>query len=483
MFRGRFTHPDLDVLDSPLVSATPFTCTTGIPGSALAERIFNDPESWEDTDGEEGDYPEDIDADSLAWLTEEIEKIKAHSAGLEPHPSFAHASSDTKGATLMPPVSAVPQNVRESIRTGLKRRLTRKKSVRPISLAALFQPSDEDFSSDIQKQLSKILESGGIPHHIRPHPLSSALSPPSTSGSLTSNASSLDSPLQIQTASTVAHSNGGESPSPVAIYSASATLSFLEWYGIYPDSPRLDPSRQKSMRQKSVRQKGPALQVPSPKYPVRPSSLLSPTMTPTEALMPPPPKRGASVPPPESIQSGQATDLRPPTPPGLSRTPSPFHANEGAQASSAAHARSDSISRHRQLAHELLAHGSRSSSTSRERSAEASLAFPSTAPPPYTKTPSPQPPPSRSSSRTTNNSIVTSTTPFAAFPPSLQNRQRPLVRTLVQARHLNPNSKHDLPRLLRDVLLQRFLLLPRLWWSVPQRLPRTATPRRLRRSA
>ena len=41
-----FNFPDLDILDTPLMSSTPFTPFTGVPGSAIAENIFNDPDSW-----------------------------------------------------------------------------------------------------------------------------------------------------------------------------------------------------------------------------------------------------------------------------------------------------------------------------------------------------------------------------------------------------------------------------------------------------
>ncbi|KDR72793.1 hypothetical protein GALMADRAFT_212821 [Galerina marginata CBS 339.88] len=273
MLSQRFNYPDLDVLESPMISPAPNSFRFSVPGSALAERIFNDPESWEDTDADDSDIPDDIDGvDPLEWLTEEIEKFRA---GIDTDVAHSDSSSESpstptdKAANLVTtptsaatPTSALPQ------RAGAIKRVKRGSSrVRPISLAALFN-SNEDFSHEIQQQLSKILESGGIPHHIRP-PHSSALSPPSTSGT----SSTLDTPLHLQT-SILGTSSGEISPSPVNIYSASATLSFLEWYGIYPDSPRLDVSRRLT---KSARLRTPLLQVqvPSPRHPVQPSPLLS----------------------------------------------------------------------------------------------------------------------------------------------------------------------------------------------------------------
>jgi hypothetical protein len=79
MVRTEFNYPDLDILDSPLMS--PFTSSlNGIPGSAIAETIFNDPDSWEEKEDADVDADEDTDADMepLAWLVEEIEKFKAN---------------------------------------------------------------------------------------------------------------------------------------------------------------------------------------------------------------------------------------------------------------------------------------------------------------------------------------------------------------------------------------------------------------------
>ncbi|KAF8966783.1 hypothetical protein BDZ97DRAFT_1756374 [Flammula alnicola] len=376
MLRGTFNYPDLDVLDSPLMSPTPLTgFLSGVPGSALAERIFNDPESWGDDDDDYGDFPEDVDGEQLAWLAEELEKVRGgKSAGVE---AFDVQTPTEKGGMKLiatPPVSGVPPFIRRDAGAGWKG-IGNRRSVRPISLAALFEHSDEDFSGEIQQQLSKILESGGIPHHIRPYPHSSALSPPSTSGT----SSSLDSPLQIQTASLVATSgsSGEISPSPVTIYSASATLSFLEWYGIYPDSPRLDLNGRRSIMlhpPKSARQKTPMLQVPSPRHAARRSSVLD---TP---VIPPSMKRASSVPPPgldipADVSSSSSDSRATTTPPVRTRSPEPMQPRRQptppTQQQQPTHSRSES--------------GSSISERGRP--------WHTSAPPPYTQTQTQTPPP------------------------------------------------------------------------------------------
>ncbi|KAF8152275.1 hypothetical protein B0H34DRAFT_724540 [Crassisporium funariophilum] len=413
LLRGTFNYPDLDVLDSPLISPNPLSSMSGIPGSAIAEKIFNDPDSWEETDGGDGDYPEDVDGpDPLAWLVEEIERFKAQSAGVESNGAFDRDAQDKNKASLIAtPASAVPQSIRDSLRRDVGagwKGIGRRTSVRPISLAALFERSGEgDFSNEIQTQLSKILDSGGIPHHIRPLP-SAALSPPST----TASNSTIDSPLQIQTASTSA-SSGENSPSPVAIYSASATLSFLEWYGIYPDSPRLDLNGRRSIlqHQKSIRPKTPLLQVPSPRHAMRPSSLLSPPVS-TETFTLPPPKRNSSVPPPgldppAPAPAQEVAKLRPASPPGLTRSPSPYLDRTQPQQSGArdqTHSRTDS------------------------RSSDRSLDVPSAAPPPYSRTPSPPGSRSRTGTPVRGTTVAdasSSTTPIRrlpSIPPELNFR-------------------------------------------------------------
>jgi len=206
MVREKFDYLDLDVLDSPLMSSTPFTFLNGVPGSAIAENIFNDPHSWED----DGDV-EDRALDPLAWLAEGIEKFKTNSADV--YGAFDLAITDKRKSGLFPPAA----DGRMELGSGLKG-IKRASKIRPISIPYLFEPAHDE---NIQDQLSKILDASGIPHHIRP--LSSSLSPPSA-----------HYPSKINTPTVAGSTVDG--PSPVVAHSSSITMSFLEWYGIYPEA-------------------------------------------------------------------------------------------------------------------------------------------------------------------------------------------------------------------------------------------------------
>ena len=195
-----FNYPDLDILDSPLMS--PFTSLNGVPASAIAENIFNDPDSWEEND----DADADADMGPLAWLVEEIEKFKANSADL--YGAFDSAVDNKENLGLTPRTGEM------QLRTGLKG-IDRTSKIRPISIPCFFEPAQDE---DIQDRLSKILDASGIPHYVRP--LSSDLTPPSTS-------KTTYYPSKINT-SAVAGSNV-DGPSPVDVHSSSITMSFLEW--------------------------------------------------------------------------------------------------------------------------------------------------------------------------------------------------------------------------------------------------------------
>jgi hypothetical protein len=307
MFRGRISFPaDLEVmLESPLASAAPFSALGGFPGSAIAERIFNDPDSWEDTDGDDGDYPEDVEDDTLAWLTEEIEKIRIQSASAGVNGAFPVPlleKRDSKDSSLLPAPEIGEDN-------GDWKGIARRGSVRPISLAGLFEQPNDDFSADIQQHLSKILESGGIKHHIGPRPLSASIQTPSTGASSSTVASP---PITPAIPSGIL---GGASPA----LPTSSTLSFLEYYGIYPESPLLDGRKVSILRKKSMRQKNSALRVPAPHPSTRPPSLtLAPPAPATTAS-----RRFSPISPPglERPSSFGASPLRPSTPPRRSNSP------------------------------------------------------------------------------------------------------------------------------------------------------------------
>ena len=269
MVKAEFNYPDLDILDSPLLSSTPPTSylNNGIPGSAIAENIFNDPDSWEENDGADPD----AGIEPLAWLVEGIEKFKANSADVVYGP-FDPAADNKRN----------PGSGEMQLGTGLKG-IDRTSSIRPISIPCFFEPAHDE---DIQDQLSKILDASGIPHYIRP--LSSALTPPSTSKI------TYYYPSKINT-STVAGSTV-DGPSPVALHSSSITMSFLEWYGIYSESDQNLRSLRQQYR-KSINSKIAASVVPPPGHGIPPS---------------PPSRHAFSYPPWECSSSIPPPGLEPP---------------------------------------------------------------------------------------------------------------------------------------------------------------------------
>jgi len=301
MVKAEFNYPDLDILDSPLIS--PFISSlNGVPGSAIAEDIFNDPDSWEEND----DVDVDTDEDPLAWLVEEIEKFKANSADL--YGTF-DTGLDNKRNPDLSPLTGETQ-----LTTGLKG-IDRTSKIRPISIPCFFEPNHDEV---IQDRLSKFLDASGIPHYVRP--LSSDLTPPSTS-KITYY------PSKINT-STAAGSN--MDPSPIALHSSSITMSFLEWYGIYPESDQNFHSLRQQYR-KSINSKKVAASMNSPPiHAIPPSPLLS---------MPPP----GLEPPPHLPRPRSATFTSTQSPPYLrSRSPAGFRPNSNPGSRSSSNSRSRS---------------------------------------------------------------------------------------------------------------------------------------------
>jgi hypothetical protein len=298
MTRAKFDYPDLDVPDSPLISSTPFTSfLSGLPGSAIAENIFNDPDSWE-----ENNDPED----PLAWLVEGIEKFKVNSA--EVYGAFDH---DKKNPGLTSPAVGM------QLGSGLKG-INKASDVRPISIPCFFESADDD---DIQDQLSKILDVSGIPHQIRP--LSSPLTPPSSS--------KINYPLNINSTSNIVGSTV-DSASPVV---ASITMSFLGWYGVYPES-ELDLRSLRQQYRKSINTKCMPV-IPSPSPAPSGDTFSHP---PTERVSPIPPPGLES--PPHLPRSRSSAPIPPSPPPPYSRTRSPAGSRPQSESKSRSNSRSQS---------------------------------------------------------------------------------------------------------------------------------------------
>lgn len=304
MVKADFIYPDLDILDSPLMS--PFTTSlNGVPGSAIAENIFNDPDSWEEND--DADVEADADMEPLAWLVEEIEKFKAYSADL--YGAFDPAVDNKRNPDL------TPLNGETQLRTGLKG-IDRTSKIRPISIPCFFEPAHEE---DIQDRLSKILDASGIPHYVRP--LSSDLTPQSTS-------KTAYYPSKINT-STVTGSNV-DGPSPLTVHSSSITMSFLEWYGIYPESDQNLRSLRQQYRKSINSKKIASSMTPPPNYAMPPSPPLS---IPPPGLEPPPHLLRSR--PPASTSTQSSPYLR-------SRSPAGSRPNSNARSRSASDSRSQS---------------------------------------------------------------------------------------------------------------------------------------------
>ena len=299
MLRGRSVIPDIDVFGSPFLSPARSGPLSDVPGSAIAERIFNDPDSWDDTSGDEGDYPEDIENDTIAWLTEEIEKIRGHSAGVGGSATFDFNDSKKRDNSLTPNVEA---------NAGWKN-IARRSTVRPISLAGLFEQPNENFSKEIQQHLSKILNSSGIRHHIGPRPLSSPYSAAGLSAPNTADSSAMPTPA-----------SSFVDDVPLAPCPPSATLSFLEFYGIYPESPLVDGRKSLLPRKKTIRKAAQNKEIPSQPSPSTVNIAAAPptfksTATKRRSSIPPP---ALDLPKPHYVDSANDLELRG-NPPGLTK--------------------------------------------------------------------------------------------------------------------------------------------------------------------
>ncbi|KAF6756562.1 hypothetical protein DFP72DRAFT_810008, partial [Ephemerocybe angulata] len=285
---------ELDFLESPLMSpAMPSGVSLGpVPGSALAERIFNDPESWETED-----LDEDGAVDPMAWFIEEVERFRLNSAASSATAFSSETEMDSDRDLLSDDDDEDEDGLDEldkrdgsAPKTGLKGIKRKSATLRPISLTAFFEHSGTDLPEEVQLQLAKIIESGGLAPAFGKgiSPASSLSTTPSTGSSSSSSTAATDP----------------SSASPVNVHSASATLSFLEWYGIYPDTPASAASFRKSIyaNARKARNSPGKLSIPKSAAPslTRQNSLLSPSV-----LMPDlrvePPKRGSGVPPLERL--------------------------------------------------------------------------------------------------------------------------------------------------------------------------------------
>jgi hypothetical protein len=223
MKRSQFL--DLDLLDSPLISANSVLRLSS-PPSSIAEKIFNDPDSWHNsTDSPIGDR------EAMEWLADELKKDGDHLAdGVELSPIeqdiiLEHVSGQYK---LTPKPTTALHSVAGRWESVLE------DDDRP------FLPVIERSSlMDLKTRLSKFWDHGNtFAQQSLPSPI--IFSPPSTSGT----SQSVKSPNATRTdVPSLAQSEELPTPltSPASVVSASTTWSILELYGVHPDTP--DSSR------------------------------------------------------------------------------------------------------------------------------------------------------------------------------------------------------------------------------------------------
>ncbi|KAF8632707.1 hypothetical protein AX15_001731 [Amanita polypyramis BW_CC] len=211
-------HLELDNLDSPLVSPSPLTSVGGIPGSAIAEKIFNDPDSWELEDGNLG----------MAWLTEEVEKLKRLSTDGEREVILSMEQSDLI-------LRAFPDHYRVTQAQGSSPSLKRS----PLVYEGVKQDASGPLSLS-QVKTSTAGDHAGIrdPPRFRQSPSPLSFSPPSSS----------DGSEDFNTQS--------RRPSPSPTPPASTTWHFLEWHGIHPESLEKQQVRPAALQRRKPRPRG-----------------------------------------------------------------------------------------------------------------------------------------------------------------------------------------------------------------------------------
>jgi hypothetical protein len=234
---------DLDVLDSPAISVHSHgSDSSSRPSSSIAEKIFNDPDSWHDADETLVDDGEMTDV--MAWLAEEIEKYHGHArGGIDPLPSIDQSPPDVRPKSFsachkpnLEPAMASSRmpGIHMKWESMLEEELEDDASLPPFELSRL------DLSLDLNDRLSNIWNPGSTSPQSLPSPI--IFSPPSSASTTDQSMITPDTtctstslpPLDLALQS-------AKSPtpltSPVAILSASTTWSILELYGVHPDTP------------------------------------------------------------------------------------------------------------------------------------------------------------------------------------------------------------------------------------------------------
>ncbi|KAG6811580.1 hypothetical protein H0H92_006744 [Tricholoma furcatifolium] len=218
MFRKHV--PDLDSLESPLISANPFGSILGaVPGTALAEKIFNDPDSWQTADDDDDDLHDT--AEAIAWLAEEVDTCHVSTDG----PSLSPVDRDVD--LMLKPLS---EKLNLSFNSGSEANWKGMEQVNKMHLP-LFNHTSLDLSLNVDLRLSKIWDSKG-------KMFQSPESPADSPEAVTPVADNTRIPAPPALNLGAADNTLSPIVSPFPIASASTTWSILEWYGVHPNTPR-----------------------------------------------------------------------------------------------------------------------------------------------------------------------------------------------------------------------------------------------------
>jgi len=265
-------HLELDNLDSPLVSPSPLTSVGGIPGSAIAEKIFNDPDSWDNP------LEHQLDASDLemAWLAEEVEKLKRLSMDANEREVVLSMEQNDLILRAFPDhykVAPLHDGVVESfegyslVYEGIKQDVTGPLHISPQAASGK--------KGDMPDGFTKIWQAKGLRP---PSPLS--FSPPSSSDSFVGFEIQLQGPSPTEVTTP-----------PPKVASASTTWSFLEWYGIHPESPGKPQVKSAVIQQRKPRPRGILQGSASPLV----HTISQPPTSPPKVPLPPIPTQSAGI--------------------------------------------------------------------------------------------------------------------------------------------------------------------------------------------
>ncbi|KAH0580381.1 hypothetical protein J132_00125 [Termitomyces sp. J132] len=214
--------PDLDSLESPLISANPFGPILGVvPGTALAERIFNDPDSWQGADDDDGDLK---DAEAMRWLADEVGMCQANR-------DFPPVDRDIDIIDRDIDIMLKSLSERLSFTAPASEKLENWDDIAQENKQPFLPLFDHTLSLNVDLRFSKIWDTQGKMLHSPRSPIS----PTNESKTLPSARLAAPPALDLDAA------EDALSPviSPFTVASASTTWSILEWYGVHPNTPRI----------------------------------------------------------------------------------------------------------------------------------------------------------------------------------------------------------------------------------------------------